>query len=97
MENNNTIKIFFRFLSLEDRKLLIRKGFKLLRIYRIPGGLYKGPVFILSIPDDLKIYPTTESDTFILLHNKGSIVLSITYMFHDTAGIITFRDNDYWK
>ena len=92
-----TLSILSRFLSSKEKTLLKQKGFKLIRTSHIPGGLYEGDVYVVSIPNCLKVYKTTCNDTFFVCH-KGTTVLTIKYLYYNIGGLVSFnKKHAFWR
>ena len=92
-----TLIIHNRFITNEQKELLVRKGFKLTKTTSIPSGIYKGENFEFLVPENLHVYPTTCENTFIVL-NKGTEILKVYYPQMKTAGIVFFNyGSDYWR
>lgn len=89
--------IHSRFISKDEMTLLERKGFKKVETNEIPCGLYEGNVYVVSLPENANIYPTTEQNTFCVIHN-GRHILSIIYNYYKNAGMVFINKKDaYWK
>lgn len=86
-----------RYITDTEKKLLLRKGFKLTETRHVPSGLYEGDIFTFSLPKDLRIYSTTTNNTFLVCY-KGSEVCRIYYPVMKTYGMLSVNmKSNYWK
>ena len=92
-----TIHVLRRYLTDNEEALFLKKGFKPIKTYSIPSGLYEGDVITFSVPDELQIYPTTKKNSFLIIHN-GIRVCEIYYPCMKTAGMISLNlKANYWR